>query len=77
VIKGGNAMKQNRKKYTFLSLYSQEIGTITPFVQEELEGLRALYGEEAMVEAISRAVRDNHRTMTYVRRILERRAASV
>jgi DNA replication protein len=55
-------------------MYEQHIGLLTPMIADELRDAEATYPAVWIEEAFRQAARQNARSWTYVRKILERRA---
>ncbi len=64
------------EKPSFLTLYEQNIGLLTPLLVEELREAEAHYPPEWLNEAVLEASRANARSWRYIRTILERWATN-
>ena len=59
-----------------MGLYEQNIGLVTPMLLDELREAEERYPREWIEEAMREAVRSNARSWRYIRKVLERWAAS-
>lgn len=57
---------------SLFTLYEQNVGLLTPFIAEELRELQAEYPQAWIEDAIRVAVRNNARSLKYMRAVLKR-----